>query len=106
MSTILMNLGWFYSFVVMALFVIGLYCIVATKNMVRVLIGIELMIKAATLLLVVAGRQSGNLATAQSLIITLIVVEVVIMIVAGGMVMNVFRANGSIDTAVLRKLKG
>jgi multisubunit Na+/H+ antiporter MnhC subunit len=43
---------------------------------------------------------------AQALVITLIVIEVVIMVVAGGIVVSVYRNKRSIDTRELKELKG
>lgn len=88
------------------LFVCGLYFIVVTRNMIRAIIGLELLIKGATLLLIVAGYVSGRTALAQSFVITVIVIEVVIAVVAGGIAVSVFRHNNSIDVRELRRLKG
>jgi NADH:ubiquinone oxidoreductase subunit K len=84
----------------------GIYCLVMTRNFIRVLIGLELLTKAATLLLVVAGALSGRLAQAQSLAITLIVVEVVVVCVAAGIVLSIYRLNESLDVRKSRNLKG
>ena len=59
----------------------------------------ELMTKAATLLIIVAGWASGRMALAQALVINLIVVEVVVIAVAAGIVVSLFRKNGSLDIA-------
>jgi NADH-quinone oxidoreductase subunit K len=84
----------------------GVYCLVMTRNFIRVLISLELMTKAVTLLLVVAGYLTGRLALAQALAITLIVVEVVVIAVAAGIVLSAYRKNGSLDVAQMRDLKG
>jgi len=84
----------------------GIYCLVMTRNFLRVLIGLELMTKAVTLLIIVAGLASGRLALAQALAITLIVVEVVVVSVAAGIVLSVFRLNESLDIRKSRNLKG
>ncbi|MGA2546125.1 MAG: NADH-quinone oxidoreductase subunit K [Rectinemataceae bacterium] len=84
----------------------GVYCLVMTRNFIRVLIGLELMTKAVTLLIIVAGLASGRLALAQALAITLIVVEVVVVSVAAGIVLSVFRLNESLDIRKSRNLKG
>jgi NADH:ubiquinone oxidoreductase subunit K len=88
------------------LFAIGIYCILATHNLIRVLIGIEILIKGVTLLVIAAGLKSGNLGLAQALVITIIVIEVVIMTVAVGVVLGVHRLTGSLDARNIRKLKG
>ena len=84
----------------------GVYCLVMTRNFIRVLIGLELMTKAATLLIIVAGLAAKRMALAQSLAITLIVVEVVVVSVAAGIVLSVFRLDESLDIRKSRNLKG
>jgi NADH-quinone oxidoreductase subunit K len=88
------------------LFVCGLYCIMASRNLIRIMIGMELLTKGVTLFLVLAGAVTGRMAIAQALVITLIVVEVVVICVAAGIVVGVYRKTGSIDAAALANLKG
>jgi len=88
------------------LFVMGFYCIFFTFNLVRALIGVELLIKAVTLLIITAGYVTGRMSLAQAIVITLIVVEVVFIVVATGVVIGLHRHNGTLDTRKLRNLKG
>lgn len=95
-----------YGFFAALLFASGLYCILATRGMIRTIIGLELLIKAVTLLVVVAGYVTGQTALAQSLVITVIVIEVVVVVVAGGVALQVFRHTDNLDVRNLRNLKG
>ena len=88
------------------LFIIGFYCVVVTHNLIRALIGLEILTKAVTLLLVFVGYITNNIAFAQPLIITLIVIEVVVIAVAAGVIVNIFRHNKSLDVRSLRTFKG
>lgn len=88
------------------LFTAGLWCVYATHNLVRVLIGIELLTKSVTLLLVLAGAVTGRVAAAQALIITVIVMEVVALVVAAGIVVAAHEKTGSHLTDHLTDLKG
>ncbi len=97
---------WLYGATVALLMIVGLYCIVVTSNLIRALIGLEIIMKAVTLLITMVGQLTGNTAMAQSFVITLIVIEVVLMIVAGGLVISIFRKYHTIDVRVLRNLKG
>jgi NADH:ubiquinone oxidoreductase subunit K len=97
---------WYFNIAIMLLFIMGAYCLIATFNIIRTLIGLELLIKAATLLIILAGYLTNNQGMAQALVITLIVIEVVIMVVAGGIVVSVYRNKRSIDTRELKELKG
>ncbi|MDD5655048.1 MAG: NADH-quinone oxidoreductase subunit K [Candidatus Omnitrophica bacterium] len=88
------------------LLVTGFYCVLATYNLVRVLIGLEILIKAVTLLIILAGYLTGKAALTQTLVITLIVVEVVVMTVGMGVILGAYRHYGTLDARELRKLKG
>jgi NADH:ubiquinone oxidoreductase subunit K len=102
-----MNLTY-YIFLISAalLFATGLYCLLMTRNLIRILISLEILTKSVTLLLVVAGFYSGRTELAQALIITMIIVEVVVITVGAGIVLGVFRRNNSLDTRKLMNLKG
>ena len=88
------------------LFVSGLYCLLVTRNLIRAIIGIELLVKAVTLLIIVSGYVSGKSALTEAFVITVIVVEVVVTAVGGGIALRVFRHNGNLDIRELTRLKG
>ncbi len=105
-AELLQIFGTFGVFIVLMI-IIGIYCILATSNLVRAIIGIEILIKAVTLLLILAGYITKQTALIQSLVITLIVIEVAIMVVAGGVILCVFRQHKTIDdSSKLTNLKG
>lgn len=106
MTPEILDLLWYCVVTASLLFVIGFYCILVSFNMIRALIGVEILIKAATLLITVAGRVSGRTGLAQALVITLIVIEIVVMVVAGGVSLWAFRHNNTIDPRRLKNLKG
>ena len=97
---------WPFMVCVLTLFVIGFYCLVATLNLIRALIGIEILIKAITLLIIVVGYVSGHSALTQSLVITMIVIEAVIITIAVGLVVGIYRKTNSLDSRNIRNLKG
>ena len=101
-----MHLIWIFFVYIIVTFVIGLYCILATTNLVRALIGIEVLMKAVTLLIIIAGYASGRTSLAQSLVITLIVAETVLIAVAMGIVLSIYKHTKSLDTKNLTDLKG
>lgn len=84
----------------------GAYCLIVTNSILRAIIALEVLIKAVTLLLIAAGHITGNIALAQALVITVIVIEVIIVVIAGGIAISVFRHNNNLDLRNLRELKG
>lgn len=105
MNVELMRMLWSYGIFIVLLAVIGFYCILITVNLIRALIGVELLIKAVTLLIMLAGFVTGHEALAQSLVITLIVIEVVVIVVAVGVVLGLRSHYGSLDIRRTRNLK-
>lgn len=95
-----------FGFFVTMLFIAGLYCILVTRNLMRILIGLELLAKAATLLLIAVGYVTGKTELTQALVITVIVVEVVVAVVAGGIILRIYRHTGTLDVKHLRSLRG
>ncbi|MCE1248503.1 MAG: NADH-quinone oxidoreductase subunit K [Firmicutes bacterium] len=100
------SLFWLYNTFVILVFLCGIYLVAVTKNLIKVLIGLELLTKAATLLIIVAGYSTGHIATAQALIINLIVVEVVVIAVAAGVVLSIRKKYGSLNVKNISNLKG
>lgn len=100
------QLFWVYNVFIVMLFVIGFYCLLVTHNLIRALIGLELLIKAVTLLFITTGYFTGHTALVQAFVITLIIIEVVVIAIAGGVVLGVHRHNDSLDLTKLRNLKG
>jgi len=97
---------WILTSFVILLFITGIYYLLVTRNLLRILIGMEILTKGVTLLLVAAGYLTGRTNVIQPVIITMIVVEVVIIAVAAGVVIAAYRKNGTIDIRELRNLKG
>ena len=88
------------------MFFIGIYCLVTSKNIVKLLIGLEVMTKSVVLMLSVAGYFRGNTLLSQSLVITFIVIEVSLVAVALAVVINAYKNTGSLDIRDLARLKG
>jgi multisubunit Na+/H+ antiporter MnhC subunit len=97
---------WLFSIGAVLLLITGFYCLIMTYNLVRALIGLEILTKSVTLFIILAGYVTGRMALAQALAITLIVIEVVVIAVAVGIVLCVYKNIKSIDGRLLRNIKG
>ena len=91
---------------VAVLFFIGFAGILRTSNMIRMIIGIEIMARAASFAFISFGFLHGNTAISQSLVVTVIVVEVVVTSIALALIMNLYKKNKSLDVKNLTTLKG
>ena len=85
---------------------LGIYCLLTMKNMVKLLIGIEIIAKGVTLALIATGFAKNNLLLAQSLVISVIVVDVAVLATALAIIIKINRHTKSLDVRKLTKLKG
>jgi multisubunit Na+/H+ antiporter MnhC subunit len=97
---------WIFGIGAILVFIAGLYCLLATFNLIRAVIALELLTKAVTLFIVLAGYVTGRVALAQALAITLILIEVVVVVVAVGVILCVFKYNKSVNSRLLGNIKG
>lgn len=91
---------------IVLLLVIGLYILLASKNLLRMLIGFEIMSKSVTLGILTAGSVNGRMVLTQALAISVIVVEVVFIAIALAILMLVYKKKQSISVGKLTDLKG
>lgn len=84
----------------------GCWCLIRTGHILKILVGIEVANKAVCLFLLLAGWLNGQMGLAQTFIVTVIVIEVVVAAVLAGIAVNLNRKFGSMDIRNLRNLKG
>ena len=88
------------------LFLMGFAAILRTSNMVRMIIGLEIMARAASFAFISFGYLHGNTALAQSLVVTIVVIEAVVSALVLALIMNIYKKSGSLDVRDLTRLKG
>ncbi|OGS12053.1 MAG: hypothetical protein A2234_00920 [Elusimicrobia bacterium RIFOXYA2_FULL_58_8] len=96
-------IDWYF---ISLLVFVGLYAMLASRSIIRQLIGLEIVSKAAMLAIITAGALTSNLMLAQALIITMIVVEVVVVAAGLALLVKAHRISGSADIWKLDSLKG
>jgi NADH-quinone oxidoreductase subunit K len=97
---------WLYFVFFVLLMVDGLFCMLATRNLLRMLIGLEILMKSVTFFLIVAGYLGNRMALAQAMVITVIVIEVVVVVAAAGIILGFFRSTDTLSVKNTRDLKG
>lgn len=91
-----------HTITVLILIFIGLYCLISKRNMIKMIIGIEILSKGVTLNFIATGY--GGIA--QALVITVIVIDVVIVAVALSLIVNAYTHYGVINLDKLKRLRG
>jgi NADH-quinone oxidoreductase subunit K len=91
---------------VMGLLGVGLYGLLVTRNLIKVVIVLQILGKAALLALITAGGISGQINLGQSLALTVIVADTVVAAIGLALAVQVRRRLGTLDVKELSKLKG
>jgi len=84
----------------------GLYCLLSMRNLIKLFIGIEVVSKGVSLLLLATGWARKSVLVAQSLVVTFIVVEVALVATALALIINTTKHTKSLDVRKLARLKG
>jgi NADH:ubiquinone oxidoreductase subunit K len=90
---------------VITLLMIGLYALLVSRHLIKVIIALQIMVKAAILAIVVAGDAVGRINLAQSIGMTVIVVDTIAAVLALALIVQIKRRTGSLDTAELASLR-
>ena len=90
----------------LALVGLGLYALLVSRHLIKVLLGLQIMSKGVVLALIVAGQIAGRANLAQALVITVIVADTVVTTAGLAFAVQVSRRFGTLDLAQLATLKG
>lgn len=85
---------------------IGFYGLLITRNLIKVVMMLQILIKAVVLALVFAGKVSGNLGLGQSTAATVIVADTIVVVVGLALAVQVRRRFGTLDVPQISTLKG
>lgn len=90
---------------VLGLLGVGFYALLITRNLIRVVIALQILVKGALLALIMAGRTAGNINLGQSLALTVIVADTIVAVVGLALAVQVRRLFGTIDIKALTTLR-
>jgi NADH-quinone oxidoreductase subunit K len=93
-------------FVIIGLLGIGFYGLLACRNLIKVVIALQILVKAAVLGLITAASMNGRLNLGQSMAITVIVADTVVAVVGMALAIQVRRRMGTLDIKRLSNLRG
>lgn len=83
------------------LFLMGMFCAVARRNLIMVVVGLEIMLNAAAIAFVGAALRWQNL-EGQAIVIFIIAVAATEVSVGLALIISAYRRTGSIDPGVFR----
>lgn len=93
-------------FGVVALLGIGFYGLLITRNLIKIVMVLQILVKAVILALVLAGKMSGNLGLGQSTAATVIVADTIVAVVGLALAVQVRRRFGTLDVPKISTLRG
>ncbi len=91
---------------VIGLLGVGLYSLLITRNLIKLVVALQIMVKSAVLGLVAAGYISGQVQLGQSLAVTVIVADTVVAVIGLALAVQIRRQLGTLDVNDLSKLRG
>ena len=91
---------------VLGLLGVGCYGLLITRNLIKVVIVLQVLVKAVVLALVLAGEAGGQAGLGQSLAATVIVADTMVAVVGLALAVQVRRRCGSVDVSAISTLRG
>ena len=93
-------------FGVIGLLGVGFYGLLITRNLINIVMVLQILIKAVILALVLAGKLSGNPGLGQSTAATVIVADTIVAVVGLALAVQVRRRLGTLDVPKISSMRG
>lgn len=91
---------------VVGLLGVGFYGLLVSRNLIKIVIALQILVKAALLGLIAAGNISGQINLSQSLAITVIVADTIVAVIGIALGVQVRRKMGTLDVHDMSSLRG
>ena len=91
---------------VIGLLGIGFYGLMVCRNLIKIVIALQILVKAALLGLMAAGNLNGQINLSQSMALTVIVADTIVAVMGIALGVQIRRRVGTLDVRELSHLKG
>ncbi len=91
---------------VIGLLGIGFYGLMASRNLIKIVVALQILVKGALLGLAAAGNANGQTGLGQSMALTVIVADTIVAVMGIALGVQVRRRSGSLDVSALSRLRG
>ena len=85
---------------------LGVYMLILYRNLLRLIIAVEVVAKGMTLIFLAAGIHRQEIGLIQSMLVTFIIVETVLAAIMLALAVRAHKIYGSLDIRNLSKLRG
>ncbi|MCD4752654.1 MAG: NADH-quinone oxidoreductase subunit K [Anaerolineaceae bacterium] len=90
---------------VLCLFGIGIYALLTMRNLIRIIVALQLLVKSVILFVILAGNITGQMALAQSMAATVIVADTIVAVLGMALAVQIKRKTNSLDTKDIASLR-
>jgi NADH-quinone oxidoreductase subunit K len=90
---------------VLGLLGVGLYGLLATRNLINVIVALQITVKGVLVALILAGYQAGQVNLGQSMALTVIVADTIVAVLGLALAVQVRRRLGTLDLKSLTTLR-
>jgi NADH-quinone oxidoreductase subunit K len=84
---------------------IGFYGLLISRNLIKIVVALQIMTKGAMLALVVAGRLNGQVNLGQSMALMVIIADTIVAVIGLALAVQVRRYVGTLDVKSLTSLR-
>ena len=84
---------------------VGFYCLLFTRNLIKVVVALQLIVKGVVLAFILSGYINSDQSTAQTMALTVIVTDTIVAVVGLALAVQIRLRTGSLDVKNLSKLK-
>jgi NADH-quinone oxidoreductase subunit K len=84
---------------------VGLYGLLIVRNLIKVVVALQIMTKGAMLALVVAGNLNGQVNLGQSMALMVIIADTIVAVIGLALAVQVRRHVGTLDIKALTTLR-
>lgn len=91
---------------VIGLLGIGFYGLMVCRNLIKIVVALQILVKAALLALMAAGNLNGQINLSQSMALTVIVADTIVAVMGIALGVQIRRRIGTLDVRELSRLKG
>lgn len=91
---------------VIGLLGIGFYGLMVSRNLIKIVVALQILVKGALLGLVAAGNANGQINLSQSMVLTVIVADTIVAVMGIALGVQIRRRIGTLDIRELSHLRG
>jgi NADH:ubiquinone oxidoreductase subunit K len=91
---------------VIGLLGIGFYGLMVSRNLIKIVVALQIMVKGAMLALIAAGQANGQINLGQSMALTLIVADTIVAVMGIALGVQIRRRVGTLDVHDLSSMRG